>query len=61
MSTALDPNAIKMFGFKVWTYKMGEQVSLMIHLGDQLGMYKTMAGSGAMSSHDVAAAAENPG
>jgi len=43
-----------MFGFKVWTYKMGEQVSLMIYLGDQLGVYKTMAGSGPMTSHDVA-------
>jgi 2-polyprenyl-3-methyl-5-hydroxy-6-metoxy-1,4-benzoquinol methylase len=58
VNTELDPNAIKMFGFKVWTYKMGEQVSLMIHLGDQLGIYKTMAASGVMTSHDVAAAAE---
>ena len=44
MSTELDRDAVKMFGFKVWTYKMGEQVSLMVHLGDQLGLYKTMAG-----------------
>ena len=58
MSTELDTKAIKMFGFKVWTYKMGEQVSLMVHLGDQLGIYKTMAGGGVMTSHDVAAAAE---
>jgi len=58
VSTELDQDAIKMFGFKVWTYKMGEQVSLMVYLGDQLGLYKTMAGSGAMSSHDVAAEAE---
>lgn len=58
MGTELDQDAVKMFGFKVWTYKMGEQVSLMVHLGDRLGIYKTMAGSGSMSSHDVAAAAE---
>jgi len=58
VSTELDQDAIKMFGFKVWTYKMGEQVSLMVYLRDQLGLYKTMAGSGAMSSHDVAAEAE---
>jgi len=58
MGTELDQDAIKMFGFKVWTYKMGEQVSLMVHLGDQLGIYKTMAGSGVMSSHQVADAAE---
>jgi len=50
---------IKMFGFKVWTYKMGEQVSLMIYLGDQLGLYKAMAGSGPMSSTEVAAAAND--
>jgi len=56
--TELDKHAVKMFGFKVWTYKMGEQVSLMVHLGDQLGLYKAMAGGGAMSSHDVAAKAE---
>jgi len=58
MSTELDTDAVKMFGFKVWTYKMGEQVSLMVHLGDRLGIYKTMASSGPMSSTDVAAAAE---
>ena len=28
-----DPDAVKMFGFSVWTYKMGEQVALTIHLG----------------------------
>jgi len=54
MSGAIDPQEMKMFGFKVWTYKMGEQVSLMIYLGDQLNLYKTMAGGGVMTSHDVA-------
>ncbi len=54
MATELDPNAVKMFGFKVWTYKMGEQVSLMVHLGDQLDIYKTMAGRGPMTSDEVA-------
>jgi len=58
MTTELDPQAVKMFGFKVWTYKMGEQVSLMVYLGDQLGLYKTMAGGGVMTSHQVADAAE---
>ena len=58
MGTKLNPHEVKMFGFKVWTYKMGEQVSLMVYLGDQLGIYKTMAGKGVMTSHDVAAAAE---
>lgn len=55
--TAIDTNDLKMFGFKVWTYKMGEQVSLMVHLGDRLGLYKTMAGAGPQTSVEVAAAA----
>lgn len=51
---ALDDKALKMFGFKVWTYRMGEQVSLMIHLGDRLGIYKSMTGQGPLGSDDVA-------
>lgn len=57
MTAELDQKALKMFGFKVWTYKMGEQVSLMVHLGDRLGLYKTMAGRGITTSDEVAAAA----
>lgn len=49
MSTELDPQAVKMFGFKVWTYKMGEQVSLMVYLGDTLGLYKMMSSRGVMT------------
>jgi 2-polyprenyl-3-methyl-5-hydroxy-6-metoxy-1,4-benzoquinol methylase len=45
---------IKMFGFRVWTYRMGEQVSLMIHLGDRLGIYRAMAGQGPISSIELA-------
>ena len=58
MGATVDPDAIKMFSFKVWTYKMGEQVSLMIYLGDELGLYKAMAGGGPMSTHDVAGVAD---
>ncbi len=49
-----DPDAIKMFGFSVWTYKMGEQVALTIHLGDRLGLYQAMAGQGPLTSTMVA-------
>mgnify|MGYP002630431143 CR=1 FL=1 len=52
---AVDPNAVKMFGFTVWSYKMGEQVSLMIHLGDRLGFYRAMVGRGPMEAADLAA------
>lgn len=53
----LDPDAVKRFSFKVWTYKMGEQVSLMIHLGDRLGLYAAMTGRGPQSSGAIAALA----
>ncbi len=50
----LNRDAVKRLSFKVWTYKMGEQVSLMIYLGDRLGLYEALAGSGAMESKEVA-------
>ena len=50
----LDPDALKQFSFTVWTYKMGEQVSLMIHLGDRLGLYRTLQGAGPLTSDEVA-------
>lgn len=49
-----DPGQVKLFSLAVWTYKMGEQVSLMIHLGDRLGLYEAMAGAGPISSVDLA-------
>lgn len=51
---SVDSNAIKALSFTVWSYKMGEQVSLMIHLGDRLGLYREMAGAGALSSSSLA-------
>jgi SAM-dependent methyltransferase len=43
------------FSLRVWGYKQGEVISLMIHLGDRLGLYKAMAGRGPMSADDLAA------
>ncbi len=57
MANELDPDALKQLSFTVWSYKMGEVVSAMIHLGDRLGLYRAMAGQGPMGSDDVAAAA----
>ncbi len=54
--TAIDPDQLKLFSFQVWTYKMGEVVSVLIHLGDRLGIYRAMSGSGPMTSHQVAEA-----
>ncbi len=53
--TEIDQDAVKMFGFSVWSYKMGEQVSLLIHLGDRLGLYKAMQGRGPTTSDELAA------
>ena len=51
---ALDPDALKRFSFSVWNYKMGEMVSLMIHLGDRLGLYKALQGAGSVSAAELA-------
>jgi 2-polyprenyl-3-methyl-5-hydroxy-6-metoxy-1,4-benzoquinol methylase len=45
-----------LFALQVWKYKEGEVVSLMIHLGDRLGLYKAMAGQGPMTAPELAAA-----
>ena len=45
---------IALFALKVWQYKQGEAVSLMIHLGDRLGLYKAMAGAGPMTAGGLA-------
>ncbi|HET6916523.1 MAG TPA: class I SAM-dependent methyltransferase [Acidimicrobiales bacterium] len=49
-------DAVALFALKVWEYKQGESVSLMIHLGDRLGLYRAMAGRGPMTAGDLSAA-----
>lgn len=56
-SAEVDQEALKRFGFTVWSYKMGEQISLMVHLGDRVGLYRAMHGAGALTSDEVATAA----
>ncbi|HVN52095.1 MAG TPA: class I SAM-dependent methyltransferase [Acidimicrobiales bacterium] len=53
----LDPAEVGAFAFQVWSYKQGEVVSLMIHLGQRLGLYGVLAGAGARSAADVASRA----
>lgn len=50
----LDPKEVADFAFQVWSYKQGEMVSLMIHLGDRLGLYRTLRGADAMSAAELA-------
>ena len=40
---SLNDQKLRSLSFKVWSYKQGEMVSLMIHLGDRLGIYKALA------------------
>jgi 2-polyprenyl-3-methyl-5-hydroxy-6-metoxy-1,4-benzoquinol methylase len=42
------------FALRVWGYKQGELVSLMIHLGDRLGLYRAMRGRGPISAAELA-------
>ena len=37
----VDPAALAAFSFHVWNYKQGQMVSLMIQLGDRLGLYRS--------------------
>lgn len=52
--TQIDPDKLKQLSFSVWNFKQGEMVSMMIHLGDRLGLYASMAGAGPMTSADLA-------
>ena len=50
----LDPKEVGAFAFQVWNYKQGEVVSLMIHLGDRLGLYRALDGAGAVTAAELA-------
>ena len=50
----VDPDLLKAYVLKVWKYKQGEVVSLMVHLGDRLGLYEAMAGGEELTSEELA-------
>jgi len=52
--TAIDPDELKRYSFNVWSYKQGEMVSLMVHLGDRLGLYKALDGAGPVTPSELA-------
>ncbi len=52
----MDLDSIRRFALKVWKYKEGELVAVMIHAGDRLGLYRAMAGAGPMTPRDLATA-----
>jgi SAM-dependent methyltransferase len=49
-----DPDEVAEFAFRVWGYKQGEMVSLLIHLGDRLGLYRVLDGAGTVTADDLA-------
>jgi 2-polyprenyl-3-methyl-5-hydroxy-6-metoxy-1,4-benzoquinol methylase len=51
----LDPDEVARFAFRVWGYKQGEMVSLLIHLGDRLGLYRALDGAGSVNAEELAA------
>ncbi len=56
MTEPAEPTAeeIGLFAYQVWTYKQGEMVSLLIHLGDRLGLYRAMQDAGPLCSEELA-------
>lgn len=50
----LDPDEVAKFAFRVWSYKQGEMVSLLVHLGDRLGLYRALDGAGTVTAEDLA-------
>ncbi|MHB8328500.1 MAG: methyltransferase domain-containing protein [Acidimicrobiales bacterium] len=57
MSGEPRPNSAEEIGllaFRVWSYKQGEMVSLLIHLGDRLGLYRAMRGAASLSAGELA-------
>lgn len=51
---AIDPDELKKFSFNVWNFKQGEVVSMMIHIGDRLGLYKVLNGLGPVTAAELA-------
>ena len=51
----IDPDELKRYSFSVWSFKQGEMVSLMIHMGDRLGLYKALNGAGPVTAAQLAA------
>jgi SAM-dependent methyltransferase len=45
---------VALFALQVWTFKQGESVSLLIHLGDRLGLYRALEGAGPLTPAELA-------
>lgn len=45
---------LRRFALRVWQFKQGELVSLLIHLGHRLGLFAALRGAGEVTPDDVA-------
>jgi SAM-dependent methyltransferase len=50
----MDADQAALFAYRVWSYKQGEMVSLLIHLGDRLGLYRALDGAGPVTAREFA-------
>jgi 2-polyprenyl-3-methyl-5-hydroxy-6-metoxy-1,4-benzoquinol methylase len=50
-----DPDKLIAMALRVWGYKQGEVVSLMIHLGDRLGLYQALRGAAPVTAAGLSA------
>ncbi len=51
-----DDREVAAFAFRVWGYKQGEMVAVLIHLGDRLGLYRALDGRGPTDAATLAGA-----
>jgi 2-polyprenyl-3-methyl-5-hydroxy-6-metoxy-1,4-benzoquinol methylase len=51
----MDQDKVVEYALLAWGYKQGEVVSLMVHLGDRLGLYRAMDGAGPLTAAQLAA------
>jgi 2-polyprenyl-3-methyl-5-hydroxy-6-metoxy-1,4-benzoquinol methylase len=51
---AVDPTEAGLFALHVWSYRQGELVATMIHLGDRLGLYRALADGATVTADDLA-------
>lgn len=49
-----DPDEVALFAFNVWSYKQGEMVAMMIHIGVRLGLYDRLRGAGPVTPGELA-------
>ena len=49
-----DPDRLKAYSLKLFGYMNGATISMMVHLGDRLGLYAALADAGALSSRELA-------